>query len=142
MKKGAHRDVAMVGNTAAGAVALAENHARSGQDAEPSRRMLSRNLYPAHADTIPGVDVPVFVWMFIVLKVPIVAALLLIYWAVQEPEPTLGEDDGGSRRPRDPKPRPKRPRSPRRGPHVSPPPSAPARVRIARGRRPIRHPKR
>ena len=80
-------------------------------------------------------DVPVFVWMFIVLKLPIVAALLLIWWAVKEPEPSVGEDDGGSRRPRDPKPRPRRPRPPRRGPYATPPPPAPARVRAAGGRR-------
>lgn len=82
-------------------------------------------------------DVPVFVWMFIVLKLPIVAALLLIWWAVQEPEPEpiADEEDGGSRRPRRPHPRPIRPRPPRRGPHAAPPPSAPARVRVARGRR-------
>jgi hypothetical protein len=82
-----------------------------------------------------GVDVPLFLWMFMVLKVPIIAALLLIWWAVQEPEPTVDEDDGGSRCPRDPEPRPRRPRPPRRGPHAAPPPPAPARVRATRGRR-------
>ena len=87
-------------------------------------------------------DVPVFVWMFVVLKVPIIAALLLIWYAVREPEPTVGgDDDGGSRRPREPKPRPKRPRPPRRGPHAAPPPPAPPRVRTARGRR-LSRPKR
>ena len=104
--------------------------------------MMSSRCYGAHAVTIHGVDVPIFVWMFVVLKLPIIAALVLIWWAVREPEPTAGEDDGGSRRPRDPKPRPRRPRPPRRGPHAAPPPASPARVRTAKGRRLTRYPKR
>ncbi|MBA3299794.1 MAG: hypothetical protein H0U24_06915, partial [Thermoleophilaceae bacterium] len=48
-------------------------------------------------------DVPTFVWMFFVLKLPVVAALLLIWYAVKEPGPgpTVDEDDGGSGRPRE-----------------------------------------
>jgi hypothetical protein len=114
------------------------------QDVASARRMMSSDRYPSHAGTIRSVDVPLFVWMFIVLKVPIVAALLLIWWAVQEPEPepSVGEDDGGSRCRRDPAPRPGRPRPPRRGPHAAPPPPAPARVRAATGRRLSRSAKR
>lgn len=78
-------------------------------------------------------DVPAFVWMFVVLKIPIIAALLLIWWAVREPEPVSEEDDGGSHRP-DHGPRPRNPRPPRRGPHATPEPSAPRRVRTAEGR--------
>ena len=84
-------------------------------------------------------DVPTFVWMFVILKIPIVAALLLIWYAVQEPEPIVDEDDGGSRVPRDHSPRPDRPRPPRRGPHAAPPAPSPERVRVARGR-PARRP--
>ena len=89
------------------------------------------------AATIRGVDVPLFVWMFIVLNVPIIAALLLIWYAIREPEPEPAEreDDGGSRRPREPAPRRGGPRPPRRGPHAVPPPPAPARVRATSGRR-------
>lgn len=86
------------------------------------------------AGTILGVDVPTFVWMFFVLKLPIIAALLLIWYAVKEPEPTTDEDDGGSRVPVDPPPRPGRPRHPRRGPHEVRPSTAPGRIRSGGGR--------
>lgn len=74
-------------------------------------------------------NAPTFVWMFFVLKVPIVLALWLIWYAIQEPEPATADDqdEGGSDRrhghsPRDPRP-------PRRGgPHAAPLP-APPRVR-------------
>lgn len=83
-----------------------------------------------------SVDVPTFVWMFFVLKLPVVAALLLIWYAVKEPGPgpTVDEDDGGSGRPRETDPGPRRPRPPRRGPHATPPARAPGRVRVARDR--------
>ena len=86
-------------------------------------------------------DVPTFVWMFVVLKIPIIAALLLIWYAIQEPEPEpiVDDRDGGSRVPRDPSPRPDRPRLPRRGPHAAPPAPSPDRIRVAR-RRPGRRP--
>ena len=35
-------------------------------------------------------DVTTFIWMFVVLKIPIVAALWLIWYAIQEPEPERG----------------------------------------------------
>ena len=74
-------------------------------------------------------DVPTFVWMFFVLKLPIIAALLLIWYAIREPEPTVDEGDGGSRVPVGPVSRPDRPRHPRRGPHDGHPSSPPGRVR-------------
>jgi hypothetical protein len=82
------------------------------------------------------VDIATFIWMFFVLKIPIVAACLLIWWAVREPEPAEDaddRDDGGSKQPR--QPRPRKPGPPRRGgPHGAPVPRAPARVRAAKGR--------
>jgi hypothetical protein len=79
-----------------------------------------------------------FVWMMVVLKVPLAAALWIIWWALRsEPATDEGssEEDDGGRGPDHPRPR--RPLPPRRGPHASPPPKAPRRVR-ARLRRPIR----
>lgn len=79
------------------------------------------------------------IWMFVVLKLPILAALWLIWYAVQEPKPAGDDSDergGGSDR--DPGPRPHRPRPPRRGPHATPPPQAPRRVRTRTGRG-VRH---
>jgi len=71
--------------------------------------------------------------MFVALKIPIVAAFWLVWWATRAPETEderPDEDDGGGgSHPREPLPRP-----PRRGPHGDPPPRAPQRVRAARGR--------
>ena len=71
--------------------------------------------------------------MVVVLKIPIVALLWLVWWAVHaEPEPAAGDStggDGGSGH----SPRPHKPR-PRRGDHAVPAPQPPARVR-ALGRR-------
>lgn len=76
-----------------------------------------------------------FIWMMLVLKIPIAALLYLVWWAArQEVEPTHGGNGGGNdRHPHRPSRRP-RPRPPRRGPHADPPPRAPQRMR-ARGRR-------
>lgn len=74
-------------------------------------------------------------WLAVVLKIPIVALLYIVWWAIrQEPIPEAGPDDGGwglrrHRQPRIPPPRP-----PRRGPHADPPPPPPQRVRVARAR--------
>jgi hypothetical protein len=78
-----------------------------------------------------------FVYLMVFLKLPILALLFLVWWAIrQTPEQGGGEDngdDGGSRIPRHPRP-PLRP-LPRRGPHRSPSPRSPARVRaVSRGR--------
>jgi hypothetical protein len=80
-----------------------------------------------------------FIWLMVLLKIPIVALFLLIRWAVREPEVEASEDGGTGplSRPRHPHhPRSPLPRAPRRGPHGDPVPPAPARVRavVARGR--------
>jgi hypothetical protein len=75
-----------------------------------------------------------FVYMFVILKIPVIAALWLIWWAVkEEPAPEEARDErgggGGSHHPRL---RP--PRGPRRGPHAEPRPPSPTRVRKLRAR--------
>ena len=89
-------------------------------------------------------DAWTFVWLFFILKIPIVALFLLIRWAVREPSETAPNGDGGigprSRplHPHHPRSRPggRGPITPRRDPHGAPTPASPARVRtvIARGR--------
>lgn len=71
-----------------------------------------------------------FFYMFVILKIPVVAALWLIWWASRAPEPVDEADNegGGSDRVH---PRPSRPRPPRRGPHAGPPPVPPRRTRTA-----------
>ena len=75
-------------------------------------------------------------WLAVVLKIPILALLGLVWWAIRQ-QPELEEDrsdgGGGSRLHRHGR-RPRPPRPPRRGPHAEPPPRSPKRVR-ARGRR-------
>jgi hypothetical protein len=84
-----------------------------------------------------------FLYLMVFLKLPILALLYLVWWAIhQTPEQPGGEgggDDGGSRKPRHPRP-PLRP-LPRRGPHRgSPAPRTPARVRaVSRSRRSAAH---
>ena len=77
-------------------------------------------------------------FLMIVLKVPIVAAGWIIWWAVRaEPDPLeeQSQDDGGSKQ-RPPHPRRPLPRGPRRGPHGDPALPSPPRVRstVARSR--------
>lgn len=81
-------------------------------------------------------DVATLVWMLVILKIPIIAALLLIWYAVQEPDGAQDEDDGGSRVPGESTPPPDRPRPrpPRRGPHATPPAPSPERIRAVKGR--------
>jgi hypothetical protein len=79
-----------------------------------------------------------FLYLMVFLKLPIIALLYLVWWAVrQQPEQgdqEGGDDDGGSRRPRHPRP-PLRP-LPRRGPHHGArPPAPPSRVRAVGPRR-------
>jgi hypothetical protein len=77
-------------------------------------------------------EVTMFVWMFVVLKIPIAALLWLVWWAVKEPDPvTGGEDEGGSRRPARPHGPRTPPRPPRRGPRHGASLPAPPRVRTA-----------
>src|SRR3954471_6099528 len=66
-------------------------------------------------------------WLALALKVPIVALLYLVWWAIKDPPVAAVDDDGGSpdRDPR-PHPRDRPPHPPRRRPH------APAGARPAR----------
>ena len=76
-----------------------------------------------------------FVWIMFVLKIPLIALLWLVWWAVQQTDAEMEQPrdgDGSDRHPHGGS-RPRRPRPPRRGPHAEPPPRAPSRVR-ARGR--------
>lgn len=83
-----------------------------------------------------------FIYLMVVLKLPIAALLYLVWYAVKAvPEadeaPQAGDDEGegGSKVTRHP--RPSTPPRPRRGPHGGGTPAAPERSRtvIARGRR-------
>ena len=59
------------------------------------------------------VDAWTFVWLFLILKIPIVALFLLIRWAVREPDPEPEpRDDGGI----GPRSRPLHPHHPRSRP--------------------------
>jgi hypothetical protein len=88
-------------------------------------------------------DVWTFVWLFLILKIPVVALLLLVRWAAREPTETAPNDDGGTGprshplHPHHPRSRPggRGPITPRRGPHGDPLPASPRRVRtiVARG---------
>ena len=74
-------------------------------------------------------------YMMVILKIPIVALLTLVWWAVkQEPEPAEGDSEEIRRRGPDHPRAPRHPRPPRRGPHAEPPPPTPQRVR-AHGKR-------
>jgi hypothetical protein len=83
-----------------------------------------------------------FIYLMLFLKLPIIGLLWLVWWAVhQNDEDPAGahDDDGGSKLHLHPRPHPRRPmpRPPRRGPHGTPPPPSPARVRtvLARARK-------
>lgn len=89
-----------------------------------------------------------FIFLMVILKIPIFALFYIVWWAIHakpEPEPVTGEDGGTKRplnpRPRHPHPRPALPRNPRRGPHGAPQPAPPQRVRtvVARARSLERH---
>ena len=77
-----------------------------------------------------------FLWMMLVLKIPLIALLWLVWWSVRE-VPTDEEhiDEGGGGGGGSPHPRPRRPRPPRRGPHAGQPPGSPSRVRVQPRRR-------
>jgi len=87
-----------------------------------------------------------FIFLMVVLKLPIFALFYIVWYAVHappepEPEPVTDEDGGSKRplnpRPRHPHPRPALPRHPRRGPHGAPRVAPTPRVRtvVARARR-------
>jgi hypothetical protein len=82
------------------------------------------------------VDTATFIYMMLVLKIPICALLYIVWWAIKStPEIEGSDEDGGAKRwPHGP--RPIRPPKPRRGPHAEPPPPSPARTRsvVAQGR--------
>jgi hypothetical protein len=82
------------------------------------------------------------VWLAVALKIPIVALLWIVWWAIKDPPVTAPEDGGGGSPDRDPRPNPhprgRPPHPPRRGPHGLPEPAAPARVRVAERRTPRR----
>jgi hypothetical protein len=79
-----------------------------------------------------------FLWIMLALKIPLVALLWLVWWAVHaEPETeqdSKGGDGGIKHRPHPRKPFPRRPR---RGPHGEPALPAPSRTRsvVARAKR-------
>jgi hypothetical protein len=72
-------------------------------------------------------------WLFLALKIPLLAACWLVWWAIRaepEPEEAPSQGDGGERvTPPYRHPRPRLPRLPRRGPHGEAALPAPPRVR-------------
>jgi hypothetical protein len=82
-----------------------------------------------------------FLFLMFALKIPLVALLWLVWWAIRQ-TPDEAEQphggDGGSRI--DDPPRRTHPRRPRRGPHGDPAPVAPPRTRttVVRSRTPER----
>ncbi|MFL5827108.1 MAG: hypothetical protein ACJ76V_11350 [Thermoleophilaceae bacterium] len=80
-----------------------------------------------------------FVFLFLILKIPVVAAIWLCWWAGKDAPIEPGEDDGGTGdRPHPRAPLPSLPR--RRGPHGDGPPASPARVRVGDHEAPCREP--
>jgi hypothetical protein len=80
-----------------------------------------------------------FIFMMLALKIPIVALICLVWWAIkQEPEPASSPGgEGGTKVPPHPRhPRRPLPRPPRRGPHGGQVVPSPPRVRsvVARAR--------
>ena len=70
-----------------------------------------------------------FIYLMVILKIPIGALLWIVWWAINKEPETQGEGGGGSpirpsRPPLSPRPRPSR-----RGPHEGPQPAPPARMR-------------
>jgi hypothetical protein len=76
-----------------------------------------------------------FIWIMLILKIPLVALLWLVWWSIRatpDPESAADDDggDGGLRRPHTSNPR--HPRGPRRrGPHGDPLVPAPPRTRVS-----------
>ena len=73
-----------------------------------------------------------FIWIMLVLKIPLVMLLYTVWWAIkQTPEPVDSDQGDGGTGDREP-PVPERPRWPRRrGPHGDPTVPAPPRTRTA-----------
>lgn len=79
-----------------------------------------------------------FFFMFVVLKIPIVFALWLVWYATRQPpvEQEPRDDEGSDRHDHPHRRRPRDPRGPRRGgPHGAPIPREPRRVRTLVGRK-------
>jgi hypothetical protein len=81
-----------------------------------------------------------FIWIMVVLKVPLLTLCWLVWWAVRQ-EPELEDEPqdggGGSRRPHQP---PHRPRRRPRGPHGDPASiPSPPRVRTVLKSRQVEH---
>jgi len=79
-----------------------------------------------------------FVWIMVILKIPLVALLLLVWWAIRSTPESDDQSEGGDGGIKySPHPRRPFPRRPRRGPHGDPPLPAPPRTRhvVARARR-------
>jgi hypothetical protein len=66
-------------------------------------------------------------YLFVALKVPLLVACLIIWWAVRQEPDYAGEGEGGGRV--RPHPVPRLPRAPRRGPHGGQAFASPPRVR-------------
>ena len=82
-----------------------------------------------------------FVWLMLVLKIPIAMLLYIVWWAIKQSdmeEQTPEGGDGGTRKPRHP--RGPLPHAPRRGPHAEPQPPAPARIRSVVAKAPEHQP--
>jgi hypothetical protein len=84
-----------------------------------------------------------FIWLLVLLKIPIVALFMIVRWAIgQTPDTEAGQDGGIGPRPlplHPRHPRPTLPRLPRRGPHASPSPSSPRRVRAITAHQRLAH---
>ncbi|MGI8804327.1 MAG: hypothetical protein ACR2IN_01260, partial [Thermoleophilaceae bacterium] len=67
---------------------------------------------------------PIF-WMFVILKIPLLAALWIVWWALRsdpaEADDARADEGGGG----PDHPRPRRPSPTRRGPHTAPAPGSP-----------------
>jgi hypothetical protein len=81
-----------------------------------------------------------FVYLMLILKLPIIGLLYLVWWAVHQSDDEAEQrrdGGGGGTKVREPRhPRPRLPRHPRRGPHGDPAAVSPPRVRhtVARAR--------
>lgn len=75
-----------------------------------------------------------FFFLMVVLKLPIVALLYIVWWAIRNtPDAEAGGDqDGGTPRPNEPHPRPNTGPARPRGPHGEPSPPSPPRTRPPR----------
>lgn len=72
-----------------------------------------------------------FIYLMLILKIPIMALLYIVWWAIHQDTDTVDVPPSGSPRPRTPHSHPRRPlpRLPRRGPHGGDRLPAPRRAR-------------